>query len=106
MSTFYEFIKIEGKNTMLIAIDKRGSINLPAAIRKELGLKPGSYLDLTVIEGGAMMLHTVSIFQNIRLNEQGLEKLREARESGIGKLPNWIVENMKNASSDTDPKIP
>jgi bifunctional DNA-binding transcriptional regulator/antitoxin component of YhaV-PrlF toxin-antitoxin module len=28
---------------MLIAIDKRGSINLPAALRRQLGLEIGSY---------------------------------------------------------------
>ena len=29
---------------MLIAIDKRGSINLPATIRRDLGLSNGDYL--------------------------------------------------------------
>ena len=91
---------------MLITIDKRGSINLPAVLRRELGLNAGSYLKLTVEEGGAIILHPVSIFPNIRLNDQGLEKLREARESGTGKLPKWVVEDMKNARNDTKPKIP
>ena len=40
---------------MLITIDKRGSINLPLAVRKELGLEHGSYLDLSVDEGGKII---------------------------------------------------
>lgn len=91
---------------MLITIDKRGSINLPAVLRKELGISPGSYLELTVEEGGVIILHPVSIFPSLRLNDQGLEKLREARESGTGKLPQWVVEDMKSARNNTDPKIP
>jgi len=90
---------------MLITIDKRGSINLPARLRKELGLKNGSYLDLAVAEGGIIMLHPVSIYRDLRLNDKGLAKLQEARESGTGTLPNWLVEDMKNAKTGTDPKI-
>ncbi|MCJ7686950.1 MAG: hypothetical protein MUO68_21940 [Desulfobacteraceae bacterium] len=63
---------------MLITINKRGSINLPAILQKELGLNTGAYLDLSVEEGGAIKLHPVSIFPSIRLNDQGLEKLRKA----------------------------
>ncbi len=37
---------------MPITIDKRGSINLPADVRKSLGLQPGTHLDLQVVEGG------------------------------------------------------
>jgi len=90
---------------MLITIDKRGSINLPSVLRKQLRLNAGSYLKLTVQEGGAIMLQPVSIFPTIQLNEQGLEKLREARESGTGKLPNWLVEDMNRAKNNTKPKI-
>jgi len=86
---------------MLITIDKRGSINIPAILRKELGLNAGSYLDLSVEEGGAIKLHPVSIFPSIRLNNQGLEKLRQARESGTGKLPKWVMEDMKHARNNT-----
>ena len=46
---------------MLIAIDKRGSINLPAALRKELGLVKGSYLELVVEEGSAIRLQPVCV---------------------------------------------
>lgn len=86
---------------MLITIDKRGSINIPAILRKELGLNVGSYLDLSVEEGGVIKLHPVSIFPSIRLNDQGLEKLRQARESGTGKLPKWVIEDMKHARNNT-----
>ncbi|MGA2404425.1 MAG: AbrB/MazE/SpoVT family DNA-binding domain-containing protein, partial [Syntrophobacteraceae bacterium] len=41
---------------MIIAIDKRGSINLPASLRRELGLKNGDHLNLSVEEGGVIVL--------------------------------------------------
>ena len=82
---------------MLIAIDKRGSINLPAAIRKALGLKNGAYLDMTVAEGGVVILQPVEIFRSVRLAKQGLDKLNEARQSGKAELPAWLAEEMKNA---------
>ena len=90
---------------MLITIDKGGSINLPIRIQKELGLKNGSYLDLTVAEGGTVMLHPVSIYRNLRLNDKRLAKLQEARESGAGTLPNWLVEDMKNAKTGAEPEV-
>jgi len=86
---------------MLVSIDKRGSIVLPAALRKELQLKIGSYLDMEVLEGGRIMLNPVSIYRTVRLNVKGLEKLEEARESGKGEFPDWMVEEMKDAQADT-----
>ncbi len=90
---------------MLIAIDKRGSINLPAAIRKELGLANGDYLDIRVIEGGAVVLQPVEIFRTVRLAEQGLAKLNEARQSGTARMPTWLVEEMRNAEPDPESKV-
>jgi AbrB family looped-hinge helix DNA binding protein len=82
---------------MLITIDKRGSINLPKTLRKELGIESGSYLDLKVDEGGAIVLHPVSIYPSIRLSTKGLTKLEQARKSGKGKLPEWMIKEMKSA---------
>jgi len=90
---------------MLITIDKRGSINLPAALRKDLGLGIGSYLELMVDEGGSIVLHPVSVYKNLRLNEKGLSKLKEARESGKDELPDWLKKEMKDAAADPDPEI-
>lgn len=87
---------------MLVTIDKRGSLNLPAAIRKELGLKTGSHLELTIEPGGTICLHPVAIYRTIRLNETGLSKLQQAREGGTGKLPDWLVEDMSNAETDSE----
>ncbi len=87
---------------MLITIDKRGSINLPADVRKSLGLQPGTHLDLQVVEGGALMLNPVVIYPSIRLNERGIDKLREARESGAGQLPEWLVAEMRDAGTDPE----
>ena len=84
---------------MLITIDKRGSINLPADVRKSLGLQPGTHLDLQVVEGGALMLNPVVIYPSIRLSESGIDKLREARESGTDRLPEWLVEDMCDAGT-------
>ena len=60
---------------MLVAIDKRGSINLPSTIRKEMGLDRGAHLDLTVLEGGSIVLTPVVIYPALKLNEKGLKKL-------------------------------
>ncbi|MCP4688068.1 MAG: AbrB/MazE/SpoVT family DNA-binding domain-containing protein [Desulfobacterales bacterium] len=86
---------------MLVAIDKRGSINLPVAVRKELDLKTGSYLEMDIEDGGAIVLHPVSIYRGVRLSEKGIQKLRDARESGPGSLPDWMIEDMKNADVDS-----
>ncbi|MFH0994140.1 MAG: hypothetical protein V1844_01375 [Pseudomonadota bacterium] len=47
------------------------------------------------------MLNPVSIYRTVRLNATGLEKLEEARESGKGEFPDWMVEEMKDAQTDT-----
>ena len=90
---------------MLIAIDKRGSINLPANIRKELGLQSGAYLDLRVEEGGIVVLQPVEIFRSVRLAKPGLAKLEEARQSGTAEMPAWLEQEMKNAQSDPEPEV-
>ena len=95
------FIPQEETN-MLITIDKRGSINLPLAVRKELGLEQGSYLDLSVEPGGKITLHPVEIYRTVRLSDQGIAKLKEARESGTGELPGWLRQDMENAGTDSD----
>ena len=87
---------------MLITIDKRGSINLPLAVRKELGLDSGTCLDLSIEDGGKITLHPVAIYRTVRLSEQGIAKLQEARASGRGELPDWLRQNMQNAISDSD----
>lgn len=75
---------------MLITIDKRGSIHLPLSIRKQLGLERGHHLDLSVEDGGTILLRPVAI-PAVWLNDRGLAKLREARESGIGVMPDWMT---------------
>ena len=87
---------------MLITIDRRGSINLPLAVRKELGLAQGSCLDLSVDAGGKITLHPVAIYRTVRLGEQGITKLQEARTSGAGELPDWLRQDMQNADTDAD----
>ena len=90
---------------MIIAIDKRGSINLPATLRKELGLKNGDHLDLSVEDGGVIVLQPVAIYPTVRLSEQGLSKLKEARESGSSEMPSWFKKVMEDAKADSNQKI-
>ena len=90
---------------MIIAIDKRGSINLPASLRKELGLKNGDHLDLSVEEGGVIILQPVVVYPTVRLSEQGLAKLKEARESGLSEMPSWFEKEMEDAKADSNRKI-
>jgi AbrB family looped-hinge helix DNA binding protein len=90
---------------MLLAIDKRGSINLPAAVRRDLGLENGTYLDLEIGDGGTIHLHPVSVHRTIRLNEAGIKKLEEARKSGKGELPKWLSKEMKDACADSKQEV-
>lgn len=87
---------------MLVSIDKRGSISLPAAVRKDLNLHPGSFLDLTVLDGGSLALSPVAVYPTVRLSETGLAKLKEARKDGIEPMPDWLLQEMADAA--TDPK--
>jgi len=87
---------------MLVTIDKRGSINLPASVRKALDLAPGTCLDLNILEGGGLSLSPVAIYPTVRLSDEGLAKLRQARESGTVELPTWLREEMNDAAADPD----
>ena len=79
---------------MLVQIDQRGSLNLPTKIRKSLGLEKGSSLELVIEDGGVITLHPVEIHRTVRLSNQGLEKISQARKSGKGELPKWITDEM------------
>lgn len=87
---------------MLITVDKRGSINLPASIRNSLGIRPGTHLELIVEPGGAITLSPVEIYRAIRLSDSGKLKLKEARESTDTSFPDWLHEAIKNAGADTE----
>ncbi len=90
---------------MLVAIDEYGSITLPALLRKALGLKKESYLELEIEDNGAIMLYPVNVHRTIQLNKKGIAKIREARKSGIGVFPEWLAEEMQNAKTDTKQEI-
>jgi AbrB family looped-hinge helix DNA binding protein len=79
---------------MLVQIDQRGSLNIPIKVRQSLGLEKGSNFELEIAEGGDIVLHPVEIHRTVRLSKQGLDKLDEARQSGEGDLPNWILDEM------------
>ena len=87
---------------MLVAIDKRGSVNLPSTIRKEMGLDTGTHLNLEVLDGGAIVLTPVAIYPAVKLNEKGLSKLTEARKSGAVKMPARLAKQINNARTNTD----
>lgn len=86
---------------MLVTIDKRGSISLPASVRKDLGLEPGTFLDLTILEGGNLSLTPVAVYPTVRLSDKGLAKLDEARQSGVDQLPDWLRKEMTDAATET-----
>ena len=85
---------------MLVTIDKRGSINLPSTIRKDMGLDVGTRMDLEVLEGGAIVLTPVAIYPTVKLSEKGLKKLADARKSGTVKMPTQLAEQISNARTD------
>jgi len=87
---------------MLVTIDKRGSINLPATVRKALNLQPGVCLDLSILDGGGLALSPVAVYPTVRLADEGLAKLQQARESGTAALPAWLRKEMDNAATDPD----
>jgi AbrB family looped-hinge helix DNA binding protein len=87
---------------MLVSVDKRGSIGLPAAVRKSLNLQPGSFLELSILEGGNLALSPVIVYPTVRLSEKGLAKLTEARQGGVDEMPDWLRKEMDNASTDTN----
>ena len=87
---------------MLVSIDKRGSISLPSAVRKDLNLQPGSFLDLTILDGGGLALSPVAVYPTVRLTDHGLAKLNEARQSGVDQMPDWLREEIADAATDTN----
>jgi AbrB family looped-hinge helix DNA binding protein len=87
---------------VLVSIDKRGSISLPATVRKDLGLVPGTFLDLTILDGGKLALSPVAVYPTVRLSATGLAKLDEARLGGVGQLPDWFREDMTDAATDPE----
>ncbi|MDZ7831348.1 MAG: AbrB/MazE/SpoVT family DNA-binding domain-containing protein [Desulfobacterales bacterium] len=87
---------------MLVTIDKRGSINLPASVRKDLGIRSGTHLELTVAPGGAITLFPVEIYRSIKLSDAGTLKIKEARESEPATFPEWFDEELADAGTDTE----
>jgi len=86
---------------MLVTVDRRGSVSLPATIRKGLGLSQGTYLDLTVEEGGTLLLKPVAVYPALHLSPNGLSRLAEARSGETGQLPDWLRKEMDDAQADT-----
>ncbi len=87
---------------MIVTIDKRGSISLPASIRKDLGIKQGSHLELSIEPGGALLLSPVEFYRTVKLNPTGLSKLEEARASETEKWPDWFETELHNARTDPE----
>lgn len=87
---------------MLVSIDKRGSISLPAAVRKNLNLYPGTFLDLSVLDGGNLTLSPVVVYPTVRLSDKGLTKLAEARQGGVEQMPDWLRKEISDASTDPE----
>jgi AbrB family looped-hinge helix DNA binding protein len=91
----------EKEIVMLVTVDKRGSISLPSSTRKDLGIKPGTHLEISVEPGGVISLYPVEIYRTIKLNEAGLLKLKEARDSETARIPTWFEEERGDAGTDS-----
>ena len=87
---------------MLVTIDKRGSINLPVSVRKNMGFRPGTHLELTVAPGGVVTLFPVEIYRSIKLSDAGILKIKEARESEPATFPEWFDEELDDARTDPE----
>jgi hypothetical protein len=44
----------------------------------------------------------VAVYPAVHLNEQGLAKLKEARESGDAAMPTWLSDEMAHAETDPE----
>ncbi|MDA3897055.1 MAG: AbrB/MazE/SpoVT family DNA-binding domain-containing protein [Desulfobacteraceae bacterium] len=87
---------------MLVTIDKRGSISLPVSVRKDLGFRPGTHLELTVEPGGAITLFPVEIYRSIKLSDAGKLKIKEARESEPVAFPEWFNQELSDAGTEIE----
>jgi len=87
---------------MLVTIDKRGSLSLPASVRKDLGFRPGTHLELTVEPGGIITLFPVEIYRSITLSDAGISKLNEARASEPAPFPEWFDKELTDAGTDAE----
>ena len=90
-----------------VMIDKRGSITLPSWLRKKLNLKQRDLLEVEIAPGGTIFSHKVKPVREILLSPEGLQKLAEARESGlVEELPDWLKKEMANARAEINKEIP
>jgi AbrB family looped-hinge helix DNA binding protein len=87
---------------MLIYVDKRGRISIPAAVRKELNLHLGSFLEMTIFDGGNLALSPVAVYPTVRLSDKGLAKLEAGRQSGTEQMPDCLRKEMGDAITDPD----
>ena len=44
----------------------------------------------------------MAVYPAVHLNEQGLAKLKEARESGAAAMPAWLTDEMAHVETDPD----
>ena len=47
-----------------------------------------------------LTIYPVEIYRKIRLNEKGISKLEEARQSGTKNLPDWFKKDLNDAGTD------
>lgn len=76
----------------IITIDESGRIEIPAAIRDQLGLHPLENLELEVSEG-RIILHLPS--QSSRLRREGTALVLETPPLGSQEDMNNLIENLR-----------
>lgn len=87
---------------MLAIIDKQGSIHLPPAVRQYLGCHTGAHFKLSVTPEGAITLCPVEKHRPLKLNEAGLNKLKEARDAKVVAFPDWFDKELSWARTDSE----
>lgn len=70
-------------NAHLTSLSREGRVLIPAALRRELGLKPGEALTLSVVDGE---LRVASRISAIRRMQKRLAHLRDPRHPVVDEL--------------------
>ena len=87
---------------MIISINERGSITLPATLRKELSIQTGDNLEVFVENGNIVLIPVEIIPKRIMLTQQGKQKeLAAQKEINTGKITSFdtvtdLIEDLQH----------
>jgi AbrB family looped-hinge helix DNA binding protein len=76
---------------MIISINSRGTLTLPAEFRKKLALKEGDHLEITIDKGKIVITPVAIVPKIFILSEKGRNKEKEAdKEIKAGKIKSFF----------------